>query len=61
MSEIFVQFADETETVIVSVFINAQDPALYPNQGVVTSSDARYKAYFDALPGLCQRGLVVPS
>lgn len=41
----FVQFSDDTHTRIVSVFANAQDPEIYPNQGEVEEDDPRYQAF----------------
>ncbi|MHC8295311.1 tail fiber assembly protein [Pseudomonas sp. LB3P58] len=42
MTDIYVQFSDETQTVITSVFGCPQDPAYWPNQGVVQDNDQRY-------------------
>ena len=41
----YVQFSDNTETTIVSVFANPQDPETFPNQGTVEETDARYVAF----------------
>lgn len=56
-----VQFSDVSETEIVSIFSCAQDPAIYPNQGVVGTDDARYAIFFNALSVLCRRGLPAPG
>lgn len=61
MATISVQFFDSAETAIAAVFCNAQDLADYPNQAQIDSSDARYAAYFAALPLLCQRGMPTPG
>lgn len=50
MTTIYVQFSDDTDTVIVSIFGSPQDPEYWPNQGTVTESDPRYKVYYDAMP-----------
>ena len=42
MSIIYVQFADELETTIVSVFSCPQDPNDWPMQGEVSDTDPRY-------------------
>jgi hypothetical protein len=46
---IYVQFADSTEAVIVSVFSSPQSATAYPNQGTVTATDSRYTTYVAAL------------
>ncbi|MEE3504822.1 tail fiber assembly protein [Pseudomonas sp. 10C3] len=46
MTIAYVQFSDETETKIVSVFGGPQDPNVYPNQGEVDDTDQRYIDYF---------------
>lgn len=49
VTQIYVEFSDATEEKIVALFGGAQDPAYYSYQGVVVSSDQRYKTYYDAL------------
>jgi hypothetical protein len=61
MTNIFVQFSDGTETTIVSVFANAQDPATFPNQAEIASSDSRYESFYQGLQALVQKMLVAPG
>ncbi len=62
MQTLYVQFSDSTEATIVSVWTVAQDPAVYPNQGVIQSNDARYKTWYASIPaGPSRLGLVVPG
>lgn len=42
-----VQFTDVRHTAICSVFANAQDPAVYPNQGTIAENDPRLLAFFN--------------
>lgn len=46
---VFVDFTDESQSVIRSVFSNSQDSELYPNQGEVDEADARFVAFLDSL------------
>jgi hypothetical protein len=50
MPTIYAQFSDASETAIVSVFANAQDPTVYPNQGTIESTDPRYLAFVNPPP-----------
>ena len=50
----YVQFSDDTHTIIVSVFGNAQDPEIYPNQGEVEEDDPRYLAYINPQPTITE-------
>lgn len=47
MTIAYIQFSDETETKIVSVFGGPQDPNVYPNQGEIEDTDQRYLDYFN--------------
>lgn len=47
MAIAYVQFSDATETKIISVFTNPQDPEQYPNQGIIEDSDQRYIDFFN--------------
>ncbi len=60
-TELNVQYSDETEMEIVAVFGSSQDPGIYPNQGVVSTTDARWHQYFDSIPSAAQRALPTPS
>lgn len=42
---IFVQFDDEKEERILSIFDCPQDPAVWPNQGTVEADDPRYLSH----------------
>lgn len=48
-TSIFVQFSDEFSTAIVSIFGCAQDPLIWPNQGVLLTNDPRYAAFYEML------------
>lgn len=61
MSNIYVQFADSSESAIVSVFCNEQDPAVWPNQGVIPSSDARWATFYNAQPSTVKQYLMSPG
>lgn len=56
-----VQFSDSTQAQIVAWFAGPQDPAEYPNQGDVKTSDSRWKTYHDALPPELQALLPAPT
>lgn len=43
----FVQFEDDSESVIFSLFSCPQDTDVWLNQGEVQTSDPRYKTYYD--------------
>lgn len=49
MAQKFVQFSDETEAVIVSVFGAPQDDSIYPHQGKVDETDERYTRFMDSI------------
>ncbi|MCT9017166.1 hypothetical protein N6G05_26805 [Cupriavidus gilardii] len=61
MTTIYVQFADETEEVIVSYFGIPQDPDYWKNQGTVESSDPRWKAYYESMASLREMGVILPE
>jgi hypothetical protein len=63
MTNIDVQFTDSASTAILSVFAGPQDPTAYPNQANIPSSDARYEAWYAALPAITtwKGGFVVPG
>jgi hypothetical protein len=60
MSNIYVQFSDATETVIVATFAGPQGTTI-PNQGTVPASDARWAAFYAALPASAQALLTPPT
>lgn len=45
-----VQFADSKEQVIIAYFASPQDAAVYANSGTVSTDDARWAAFYRALP-----------
>lgn len=45
-----IQFGDESETTIVSVFAFQQDPAVYSFLGEVEDDDPRYVLFVDNFP-----------
>ena len=51
MSIIHVQFSDEQETTIQSVFSCPQDPVVWLRQGQVADTDSRYLAFLERCPG----------
>ena len=57
MANIFVQFTDLTQTKICAVFSCAQDSTIYPNQGTISNTDARYLAFVNPLPRQAQSAL----
>lgn len=61
METIYVQFTTSDEAQISSVFPCPQDPDLYPNQGEIDPSDARYRAFYNSLPTMCQPYMPAPS
>lgn len=61
MTTIYVQFSDATNTQIINVFGVPQDPAIYPNQGIIESSNPIWKAYYDAEPSFMQAALPTPD
>ncbi|WP_427183517.1 hypothetical protein ACL598_16760 [Bordetella bronchialis] len=58
---IYVQFSDESEQTIISMFSAEQDPSNYPNQATITTSDPRYLTYYSALPEFVQASLPSPT
>lgn len=57
MTLLYVQFADETEEVIISYFGGPQPVEDWPNQGTVDTSDPRWKTYYSTLPQQLQQVL----
>ncbi len=48
--KIHVQFADETEEVIVSCFLSQPDPEYWHYLGEVEVTDPRWHVYYEAMP-----------
>lgn len=48
MDKVFVQFLDETESKVVSVFDCRQSEKDHPNQGEIDKSDSRYIEFMEA-------------
>lgn len=45
MPDVNVQFADDTQKVVIAAFGSEQDADAFPNQGVVKDTDKRYTAF----------------
>lgn len=56
-----IQFSDSTNTVIISYFNSPQDPSVFPNQGQIDTSDARYVTWYDEQSFFAQMALPAPS
>ena len=56
-----IMFEDETEAKIVGYFGSPQNPEEYPNQGVVSTSDPRWRAYWEATPEPARRWIPEPT
>ena len=61
MTMINVQFTDSKQTAICAYFGSPQDTAVYPNQGEVDTSDARYATYYNGLPAQFRPALPSPG
>jgi hypothetical protein len=61
MTTLNVQFADSTETVIVSYFAGPQNPDAYPNLGTVDIGDTIWKSFYDAQPPWVKIGMPAPQ
>jgi hypothetical protein len=46
--QINVNFSDSTQTEIANYFASPQDPEQWPNQGAISTSDPRWKTFYDA-------------
>jgi hypothetical protein len=60
-TSINVQFSDATDATIIAYFGCPQNATVYPNQRTVTTSDARWATFYDALPASAQQGLPAPT
>lgn len=58
---IYVQFSDNTNAAIASMFSAAQDPVAFPNQGTVEANDPMWKTFYDSMPAGGQQYLPVPT
>ena len=61
MTQIYVQFEDTTDEVVVSCFGGPQDETVWSNQSIVDSSDLRWKAYYDKQAFTIQQMLPAPT
>jgi hypothetical protein len=61
MSTINVEYSDGTETTVTGFFGSTQDPEVFPNQGTLETSDARWKTYYEAQPAAMQSMLPPPG
>lgn len=50
MNIIYVQFTDQTNTVVCAVFGSPQDPDAWPNLGEIQDDDPRYLAFMNPPP-----------
>lgn len=48
---LYVQFSDSSETAIITYFGGPQPDGAYSNYGSLDTSDARWKAFYDAMSG----------
>lgn len=60
MKNIFVQYENQNNTKIISVFGSPQSNAV-KNQGVTDSSDPLYKEFYDGIPLEFRDGLPPPE
>jgi hypothetical protein len=58
---IYVQFSDATEAAIAAYWTTPQDPSVYPNQGEVDSSDARWRTFYETCSPYNQAMLPTPT
>lgn len=61
MASIYVQFSDATEKIITSVFSCEQDPSMWPNQGIVDSTDSRYAEFFNSVDAVARMSVPAPG
>jgi hypothetical protein len=63
MQQLFVQFGDATEAVVIAVIGGRGDPEVYPYQGVIGIDDHRYGAFFEEMTPFAKAnaGLPVPQ
>ncbi|WP_420105493.1 hypothetical protein [Herbaspirillum huttiense] len=47
---VYVQFSDDTETEVISVFAGPQDPETFPHQATLDDDDPRYLAFIHKWP-----------
>lgn len=48
--DMYVQFSDSTEAEIISAFGCPQDPVVWPNQGIVDTTDVRWETFAAKFP-----------
>ncbi|WP_321896054.1 hypothetical protein [Paraburkholderia heleia] len=61
MAAINVQFTDATSATITSYFGCPQNAATVANQGVIDTSDPRWKTFYNAQPEVAQAYLPTPD
>ncbi len=61
MSQIFVQFTNSSDEVILSCFGSPQEGDSWPNQGTVDNSDPRWVVFYNEQSILFQRILPTPE
>lgn len=60
VDEYYVQFTDDTHTVIGLYFCCPQDPNAYSNLGTVFGNDSRYISFYESLPAFARDGMPIP-
>lgn len=60
MTTVNIQFTDATKTKVATFFATAQPTDLYPNQGMVDSSDPLWITFYEAAGGSLS-GLPAPT
>lgn len=58
---LYVQFSDETETVIISYFASPQNPEYYDFLGEVEVDDPRYVIFYNSMPNDIKQYLPTPT
>jgi hypothetical protein len=62
MAMISVRFSDSSQTMVTGYASCAQDESAWPHQGEISTSDSRWKAYYDSQDTyLCQPYLPAPT
>lgn len=61
MASIYVQYADSTEKEIIGYFGSPQDVVVFPNQGIVDASDARWATFYATIPSFEQTNFPAPE
>lgn len=57
----FVQFYDDTQTKVVSLFGCPQDSEEHPNQAEIENTDPRYVTFYNSMTTYIQEGMITPE